>query len=108
MACQCKILVILRLSVGKLLSICDQLGCTAANTAIDAYTVDWNPIYCYRYTNSIYDAGNNSTSCLLPSMYIHEVDLKESATDLSKTIKVVGDSPVKYLYDTIYAELDMP
>ena len=30
------------------------------------------------------------------------------APDLQENVKIVGDSPVEYLYDTIYAEPDIP
>ena len=38
---------------------------------------------------------------LLSKIYIGEIELKEST-------KIVGDSPVEYLYYTIYAESEMP
>ena len=38
---------------------------------------------------------------LLSNICIGEAKLKES-------VKIVGDSPVEYFYDTIYAEPDMP
>ena len=28
--------------------------------------------------------------------------------ELQESIKIIGDSPVEYLYDTIFAEPDMP
>ena len=38
---------------------------------------------------------------LLSNICIGEAKLKES-------VKIIGDSPVEYLYDTIYLESDMP
>ena len=38
---------------------------------------------------------------LLSKICVHSADLKES-------IKIVGDSPIKYLYNTIYTEPNMP
>ena len=38
---------------------------------------------------------------LLLNVYIGEAKLKES-------VRIIGDSPVEYLYDTIYEEPDMP
>ena len=38
---------------------------------------------------------------LLSKICIGEAELQES-------VKIVGDSPIEYLYDTIYTEPDMP
>ena len=43
---------------------------------------------------------------ILPHVLLSKICIGKA--ELQESIQIIGDSPVEYLYDTIFAEPDMP